>query len=133
LKKNNKDISVLIVEDNTYVISLLSTILKKEKFNVFTSSNGEDALIMLDRYGLKIIDLVITDYQMPKMNGFELMDKIKLSEKFQHIPVMLLSQYNNSFFNDENQKKVKQADSVVHKSNIYKSLIPEIKRLLEKN
>ncbi|WPX96276.1 response regulator [Candidatus Bandiella euplotis] len=76
-KKANKEITILIVEDNSYVRNLVCSILKKHEYNLVVATNGAEAINKLNIYGAKIIDLIITDYQMPQMNGLEFMNEIR--------------------------------------------------------
>ncbi|GBD95874.1 MAG TPA: sigma-54-dependent Fis family transcriptional regulator [Nitrospirae bacterium] len=80
--------NILIIEDEINTLKVLSTALKKEKFNIETSLTGEDALEMLrdNRY-----DLVLTDYKLPGINGETLLEQIK--SKDSQIPVILLTAY----------------------------------------
>jgi CheY-like chemotaxis protein len=131
--RNNEDIGILVVDDNSYIISLISTILKKKQYTVLTANNGLQGLKMLRRYSAKIIDIIITDYQMPEMNGLDFIKKTKLLDDFKSIPVILLSQHNNLFFSCNNQEQLKIFDAIVHKNNLYKSLHKEVERLLISN
>jgi two-component system response regulator HydG/two-component system response regulator AtoC len=79
---------ILLVEDEANVIKVLSTALKKEKFDVESAMTGEDALAMMKN---KKFDLVVSDYRLPGMNGETLLEKIKSHENA--IPVILLTAY----------------------------------------
>lgn len=66
--------TILIVEDDLKVGESLNLLLKKKGYNTFLASNGKEALNLFRR---EIIDLVITDLVMPKMDGIELLETIK--------------------------------------------------------
>lgn len=66
---------VRIVDDESLVIRVLKRALEKEGYSVSDSRNGEDALKAIKT---ETPDVLITDVQMPKMDGIELCERIKL-------------------------------------------------------
>ncbi len=66
--------AILIVEDDPRVGESLRLLLKKRGYSTFLAVNGKEALLLLQQ---KMIDLVITDVVMPKMDGIELLDAVK--------------------------------------------------------
>ena len=85
--------NVLIVDDDSVTRGLLSRVLKphSEFFQVLTASNGREALKAIQH---QKIDLVITDLQMPVMDGFELLARI--SEHHPEIPVFIMTAFGDS-------------------------------------
>ena len=65
--------TVLIVDDDDMILMMLNKILSNE-FNVVTALSGEEAI---EKFGQINPDIIISDYMMPKMNGFEMMDKLR--------------------------------------------------------
>jgi DNA-binding response OmpR family regulator len=65
--------TILLVDDEPHVIRILSLALEKENYRVLTAYNGETALEILEEY---FPDIVITDIDMPRMNGKELCSQI---------------------------------------------------------
>ena len=65
---------ILCVDDEPNVLSSLKRILKAEGFDVLLASSGSDALAILEK---EICDITLVDYQMPEMNGIELIKAIK--------------------------------------------------------
>ena len=84
----NKDFqSLLIVEDNREVQNFVYEIFA-DKYNIYLADHGEEAFnIALNNE----IDLIISDVNMPIMNGFELCEKIKTTLVTSHIPIILLT------------------------------------------
>lgn len=80
--------TILLVEDEVNTLKVLSTALKKEKFNVETAITGEDALAMLKK---NHYDLVVTDFRLPGMDGEALLEKIKSENA--RVSVILLTAY----------------------------------------
>ncbi len=65
---------ILIVDDDPFFNKTLSNYLRRFDYSIETSSSAEEALEVLKT---ETFDLVITDYRLPKMNGLELIEKIK--------------------------------------------------------
>jgi CheY-like chemotaxis protein len=79
---------VLVVDDEFASLEVLALLLVGEGFQVATASNGEEAL---QRLADEPIDLVITDYKMPKMNGSELCLRMLADPLLKNIPVIFTS------------------------------------------
>jgi len=81
--------SILIVDDAISMRGLLSMTLNNLGYNVVEANDGEDAMIKLSSSNK--IDLIITDLNMPKMDGIELIKKLKLDPRYKFIPVIMLT------------------------------------------
>ncbi|MBP1886658.1 hybrid sensor histidine kinase/response regulator [Sinorhizobium mexicanum] len=79
---------VLVVDDSKYVRTLVKLILEGAGYDVTMAGNGEEALDQLRDRGA---DMVIADVDMPSMNGFELTEAIRRSERFTDTPVVLVT------------------------------------------
>jgi len=79
---------ILVVDDSITVREVESRLLMTQGYHVETAVNGIDAwnAIRIGKY-----DLVITDIDMPRMNGFELLKLIKKDPKYHELPVMIIS------------------------------------------
>ncbi len=80
--------SILVVDDEPNYLVVLSELLKDEGFEVFTAADGQAGLKIVEAVDL---DIVITDMQMPGMNGLQLLDKIK--EMNQDLPVVVITAF----------------------------------------
>lgn len=80
--------SVLIVEDSATQALLLQETLKKHQLVVHIAKNGLDAL---QKISVSPPDLVISDVEMPQMNGYEFCKRIKSDNTYKDIPVILLT------------------------------------------
>jgi len=65
-----QDITILVVDDEPELSRALSKLLGRHGYQVMTAGNGEEALVLLRRQD---IQLVLTDLQMPKMGGLDLL------------------------------------------------------------
>lgn len=86
--ENNKK-RVMIVEDDSFVTDIYQMKISKEGFDVITAADGLEAIKKLEE-GVSP-DLILLDIVMPNMNGLEFLKKIKENEKFNKIPVILLT------------------------------------------
>ncbi len=83
--------NILIVEDSVPMRAVIKKIIRASGFNVgqiFEASNGREALDVLREEWL---DLVLTDYNMPDMDGLELLDNMKKDDTFKALPVVVVS------------------------------------------
>ncbi len=80
--------SILVVDDSLTVREVERKLLQNNGYQVTTAVDGMDGWITLQRGGF---DLVISDIDMPRMNGFEFVRKIKSDPKHRDIPVMIVS------------------------------------------
>ncbi len=95
--KKLTQLSVLVVEDAGMMRNLIVTTLKKNEIgNVTQATNGKQAL---DMVLLTRPDLIISDLNMPVMNGIELLGKLQQNKEYRNIPfVVLTSQTNDATF-----------------------------------
>ena len=80
--------SILIVDDEPNYLIVLSELLQDEGFEVFTAPDGEQGIKIVNDVDL---DIVITDMQMPGMDGIQFMLQIK--EKLSDLPVIVITAY----------------------------------------
>jgi DNA-binding NtrC family response regulator len=83
--------NILIVDDEKVQIETLRRGLRTRGFTVSEALNGKQALEQLS--GENKIDVVITDYAMPEMNGIELLKEIRKTDK--HLPVIMMTAYGD--------------------------------------
>jgi len=89
--------TILIVDDNTTNLSILKRQFEYWKLNPVLAVSGEEALAILKTN--QEIDLIITDMQMPEMDGIMLATAIK--EQFPDMPIILLSSIGEDFKNHQ--------------------------------
>lgn len=87
---SNYDTNILIVDDSNLQLALATKMLEKLKLNVSTASNGKEAIEMLQNNDKKF-SLVITDYNMPEMDGMELTLKIRETYQKDKLGVIVVS------------------------------------------
>ncbi len=82
--------TILLAEDSNFFLKQVSGFLKDDGYNVVECEDGLAAWNMLESSDKKF-DLVVTDLEMPNMNGFELSRKIKDDPRFNYLPIIALT------------------------------------------
>ncbi len=86
-----RELQVLYVEDNQAAREATLGFLENIFHNITVAVNGEDGL---EKFQTQKFDLILTDINMPKMNGIEMITKIREIDR--DIPILILSAYNES-------------------------------------
>ena len=79
---------ILVVEDSVTSRTFLANILEQEGHDVMTARDGMEAFAMLKE---DEFDMVVSDVDMPRMNGFTLTEKIRADTRLSHLPVVLVT------------------------------------------
>jgi CheY-like chemotaxis protein len=79
---------IVIVEDDRFLSLVLKGRLEKEGYNVIPAYDGEEGLIAIKK---ELPALVVLDLVMPKMTGFELLEKLSADPQISRIPVVVAS------------------------------------------
>ena len=80
---------ILIVDDSKTVRNLVAFIMKKEGFKVTTAEDGLDGLEKL--YGASDVSLIISDVNMPRMDGLTFIKTLREQEAYRDLPIIVLS------------------------------------------
>ena len=107
----------LVVDDSMLIRYTVCRFLEERGFAVESATNGQEALQILERVRP---DLIVTDMQMPKMSGTELITALKKSPETANIPIIIVAGRASGF--DEQEKRANFA--------IYKDI--DIQAQLEK-
>ncbi len=81
---------ILVVDDSKTVRNLVAFILRKEGFHVVTAENGIDGLEKLYSSQGEIA-LILSDINMPRMDGFTFIKNVREQEAYRDIPIIILS------------------------------------------
>ncbi len=100
---------LLLADDSITIQKVVELILAEEDFEIKSTNNGEEALAIISSFRP---DIVLADIEMPKMNGYQLCEKIKQDPSLSSIPVILLT---GAFepIDEELAKHVKADDFIV--------------------
>lgn len=88
MTKQNIKLSVLVVEDDSAIVSLLKYNLEKAGFVVRTTDNGEEALLMITE---QRPDIILLDWMLPGISGITICNRLRSHEETSHIPIIMLS------------------------------------------
>ncbi|EKT62251.1 chemotaxis response regulator CheY [Providencia burhodogranariea] len=84
-----KDLSFLVVDDFSTMRRIVRNLLKELGFNKI--DEAEDGLDALEKIRSGHIDFVVADWNMPNMDGLELLKTIRTDEALKHIPVLMVT------------------------------------------
>ena len=79
---------ILIVDDEPVTQLMLKLMLQRDNHTVLIASDGEDAISQLKN---ESVDLVITDVNMPNMDGMTLLQNLRQNERFQNLPILMFT------------------------------------------
>lgn len=116
--------NVLIVDDSNSMRSVVKKIITMSGFKMddcFEAQNGKEALEILSKVW---VDVIISDINMPEMNGLELLNALKQDELYREIPVIVITTEGSS-------ERMEEAFKFGAKGFIKKPFLPEdVKKIL---
>lgn len=78
---------ILLVDDEKDIVEFLQYNLEQEGFNVITAYDGKEALEKISQKP----DLLILDVMMPRMNGYEVCEKLRATDEYKNLPIVFLT------------------------------------------
>ena len=118
------NMQIMIVDDNLPKIEVLLIGLRQKGFSVLEAGSGDEALTLLESKSNEI-DLVLTDYLMPKMTGLDLLKTIR--EKYPLMPVIIMTAFGDKDMVIEALNN--RCDGFIEKPFRIAKLIEEMKRV----
>ncbi|GGB21068.1 response regulator [Sphingomonas metalli] len=94
--------TIMTVDDSPSMRALLQHALAGEGYRVASAEDGVDALERIDAASP---DLVITDINMPRMDGFELIEAVRGHSRWNNVPILVLS----TEFSDDKKQRARRA------------------------
>lgn len=92
---------ILTVDDSASVRQMVSFTLKNEGYEIMEAEDGVDALAKLET---KSADMVLTDLNMPNMDGIELIKQLRANPDYKFIPIIFLTTESQSEKKQEGKK-----------------------------
>jgi two-component system chemotaxis response regulator CheY len=119
---------ILVVDDSPTLVKFVSYSLKSSGYEVVGACDGMDALEKVSNIESDI-DLVITDLNMPNIDGYELIATLRQNDKFAEVPIIILSSEEG----DEDKLKGEKVGATSYLVKPFKSsvLLAEVARLLD--
>ncbi|MBE5816262.1 MAG: response regulator transcription factor [Clostridiales bacterium] len=119
-------VNILVVDDDKNTRLLFKAILEREKYNVFTVSNGSEALDFMDK---EHIDLIVLDIMMPQMDGYEFTQTLRSSNI--SLPILMVSA--KQFPSDKRRGFLVGTDDYITKPIDEDEMLLRIKALLRRS
>ncbi len=82
--------NVLSIDDSSTVRKIIKAVCDVLEYNFFESENGSEALDFL-KTSTETIDLILLDWNMPGLSGYEVLQSLKADEALKNIPVMMVT------------------------------------------
>ena len=127
--------TVLVLDDSVTARKIVSDALKEMGFNVITATDGEDGLNKLEQlysmYGDELknnLKLILTDVEMPKMDGFHFAAKVKEDDRFNDIPIIFNSSISDAFSDMRGKEAGGEAYLVKFEANNFYKKVAEVIR-----
>lgn len=86
---------ILLVDDSMVVRKYVGDLLKKNQYDIVLKNDGWEAITYLNSNSQKP-ELIISDIEMPNMNGFQLIDAIRKEKKYKNVPILVISAHAES-------------------------------------
>ncbi len=119
---------ILVVEDDSFLLSMYTTKLNLENYKVLQATTGLQALKVVAK---DLPDLILLDLKLPEMDGFEVLKNLKASKDTNAVPVIVLTNYSEKEHID--QCFAMGADDYLIKAHFVPSeVVGKIKKILEK-
>jgi chemotaxis protein histidine kinase CheA/CheY-like chemotaxis protein len=90
LDKEKKSATILLVDDSVTTRKMLERLLVEMGYRVIVGRDGQEALDELIQ-GREQIDLIVSDVEMPRLNGFELLAKVRSNPSWRNLPVVMVT------------------------------------------
>ncbi len=95
---------ILFVEDTAFFRRHVSAVLERAGYSLKTCENGLEALNLLEKTPANQFDLILSDIEMPKMNGMQLATAVRQLDAWKNVPMIALTTKFNPVFVDEGKK-----------------------------
>ncbi len=121
-------IKILIVDDEEDAVGLTKMVLEENGAEIFCAYDGEELWNGLISKKWNKPDLILLDLKMPKMDGFEVINKIKSNPLFHNIPILVFTAKVSDKYREE--ARLAGADGYITKPFVAKNLGPMIRELI---
>ena len=116
---------ILMIEDNPANLELMTYLLRAFKYQVLTAEDGEKGLALAQS---ERPDLVVCDIQLPKMDGFEVVRRLKLDEATRTIPTVAVTAF--AMMGDRERVLAAGFDGYIGKPIVPETFVPQVEQFL---
>ena len=121
--------TILLVEDDQILVKMYTRKFEKEGFKVLSAFDGEGGLSTLTGASPKP-NIILLDVMLPKINGFELLEKIKADPASKDIPVILLTNLGGGEADREKGMKLGAVDYLVKSDMTPTQIVEKVKGVI---
>jgi DNA-binding response OmpR family regulator len=121
--------TILAVDDDEGILRVMELMLQTKRYRVITARAGREALAKVRE---TMPDLVILDGMLPEVHGFEICRQLKTSERFRHIPVIMISAVHTGWRFAADVKETYGADDYLEKPFESADLLRRVEHLLNR-
>lgn len=121
--------NILVVDDNALIRHSVSRLLEDNGYSPIEAVDGEDALDKL--YGTDNVSMVITDLNMPRLNGVDLTIRLRHDQAYKSMTVIMMSA--ELYEDAKKAKEMAGADELISKPFMSAELIDAVKKYISQN
>jgi two-component system, chemotaxis family, sensor kinase CheA len=86
--ENRRELAVLVVDDSISTREIEKSIIEAHGYQVVVAGDGLEAL---ERAGERVFDAVVTDIEMPRLDGFTLTERLRMDDRYRHTPIIIVT------------------------------------------
>ncbi len=116
--------TILIIDDEKDLRDALHTALAAASFKIIEADNGAEGLALALKYKP---DLILLDIMMPKMNGHETLQKLRLDPWGKNVPVLLLTNFDDAT-NISKGVELKSDDYIIKSQESLSAIVKKVKQ-----
>lgn len=120
---------ILLCDDEIHILRAAEFKLKRAGYEVRVASDGQEAWELIEE---EAPDMLVTDYQMPRMDGFELTQRVRENAATRDLPILMLTAKGFEISHEEMAEKW-NVMRVVAKPFSPRELLQTVERILEEN
>ena len=114
---------ILVIEDEIFLLKTIESRLKEKGYEVLTAING---IVALEKVQEESIDLILVDVEMPQMNGYTFVTKLKELKLAKSIPIVVMTDHQEM----QEIFKRKGVKEFLDKPILWDKLLPKIQQLI---
>jgi DNA-binding response OmpR family regulator len=126
--KAKKETKILWVEDDRFLSDILSKKFTSLGYKLEKANNGAEAMAIVEK---ETPDIVMLDIVMPDMSGFDILQKLKMQDRFKNVPIIMLSNLSTPDDFDKS-KKLGAAGFIVKAAVSLDEIVRQVEKLVKR-